>query len=75
MKSVEEIWIEQLVGEIERVSLDVDEGDEHVDHVQGWELHKLVLQIVLHYLPELEAIWRMEVESAKSLTYCTYLGT
>ena len=34
MKSVEEIWIENFVGEIERVSLNVDEGDEHVDHVE-----------------------------------------
>ena len=26
---------EVLVGEIERVSLDLDKGDEHVDHVKG----------------------------------------
>ena len=34
MKSVKEIRIEELVGEIERVALKVDKGDEHVDHVK-----------------------------------------
>ena len=74
MKSVEEIWIENFVGEIERVSLNVDEGDEHVDHVERRKLDKLVLQIVLHHLPKLEAIGRVEVEGAKGLADCTHLG-
>ena len=33
-----------------------------------------MLQIVLHHLPKLEAIGRVEVEGAKGLADCTHLG-
>ena len=33
-----------------------------------------MLQIVLHYLPKLEAIGRVEVKGAKGLADCTHLG-
>ena len=74
VKSVQEIWIEHFVGEIERISLNIDKGDEHVYHVKRWKLDKLVLQIILHHLPKLETIRRVEVKGAKGLADGTHLG-
>ena len=74
MESIKKIRIEELVGEVQRVPLDVHKGDEHVDHVQRGELDELVLEVVLHNFPELKSIGRVEVKGAKGLTDCTHLG-
>ena len=74
MESIKKIRIEELVGEVQWVPLDVHKGDEHVDHVQRRKLDELVLKVVLHHFPELKSIGRVEVKGAKGLADGTNLG-
>ena len=65
VESIHEVGVEDLPGEVEGVTLQVDERDQKVDYFFGRELGEFLLQNLLHYLPELEAVRRMEVEFAK----------
>lgn len=59
---VQEVRAEELGGEVERVLLDVEEGDEQLDDLLGRELDELLLQNPLQLTPELEPGRRLEVE-------------
>ena len=74
VQPVHEVGIEDLPGEVERVTLKVEERDEQVDHLAGRKLLELALQHLLHKLPELEAVRRMEVQLAKDSAILSFLS-
>ena len=62
MKSVHEVRVEDLAGEVEGIPLDVDEGDQQVQDLFRRELRELGLQELLQDVPELEAVGRVEIQ-------------
>lgn len=65
VQPVQEIRIEDALDEIQRIPTEVDTGEHHVDRIAGGQPIEMLIDILLHGLPEADAARWLIVELAK----------